>query len=144
MTKEKLINLYNKIISTNPLLWEDPYQKEILTNPEFFTSNKPQVIAGAVGFGKTPVAIISSEMEIAMNPKIKILTIPYSTKVLRSNYYECYEELFPGHSCIILNLIVGSFLIFLKYSTTLATPIISPLRKGPPKVPGLISIIVVM
>jgi len=101
MNKGQLIKLYDEIISSNPLLWEDQYQKEILTNQGFFNSNKPQVIAGAVGFGKTNVAIIGSEMEIAMNPKVKILTIPYSTKVLRSNYYERYESLFPGHSCII-------------------------------------------
>ena len=101
MNKEQLIKLYDKIILSNPLLWEDPYQKEILTNPKFWNSNKPQVVAGAVGFGKTNVAIIANEMAISINPKIKILTIPYSTKVLRSNYYERYESLFPGHSCII-------------------------------------------
>lgn len=100
MSREKLIQVYEELIKSNPNLWEDKYQREILTDPDFYTKGK-KVIAGSVGFGKTNVEVMASIIESIIKGKTKTLIIPYATRVLRSNFYERYESLFPGMACVL-------------------------------------------
>ncbi len=100
MNREMLTKVYEELIESSPTLWEDKYQKEILTDPDFYANGKI-VVAGSVGFGKTNVEVMASRIESIIKGKVKTLIIPYATRVLRSNFYERYEELFPGMACIL-------------------------------------------
>jgi len=63
-------------------------QKDFLTNPEFEKPNKPLVLAGGTGFGKTFTTILKLIM-FYNNPENKgkkTIILPSSTKVLRDNF----------------------------------------------------------
>ena len=65
-------------------------QKDFLTNPDFENPNKPLVLAGGTGFGKTFTAILKLIM-FYLNPENKgkkTIILPSSTKVLRNNFGE--------------------------------------------------------
>lgn len=80
---------YSKLLSQYGLN-EVKEQKEFLTNPEFITPNKPLVLAGGTGFGKTFTAILKLIMFYmnVENKGKKTIILPSSTKVLRDNFGE--------------------------------------------------------
>jgi len=102
MLKEKQMN-YSKLLSQYGLN-EVKEQKEFLTNPEFITPNKPLVLAGGTGFGKTFTAILKLIMFYmnVENKGKKTIILPSSTKVLRDNFGESlgfFKEL-PFTYCV--------------------------------------------
>ena len=46
MNREMLTKVYEELIESSPTLWEDKYQKEILTDPDFYANGKI-VVAGS-------------------------------------------------------------------------------------------------
>tara|TARA_R110000822_G_C15304675_1_gene492262 strand:- start:54 stop:2000 length:1947 start_codon:yes stop_codon:yes gene_type:complete len=68
-------------------------QKMFLTTPEFLTPEKPLVLAGGTGFGKTFTTILKLIM-FYLNPKNKgkkTIILPSSNKVLRNNFSNSFS-----------------------------------------------------
>lgn len=68
-------------------------QRDFLTNPEYGTPEKPLVLAGGTGFGKTFTTILKLIMFYS-NPENqgkKVIILPSSTKVLRNNFMESFK-----------------------------------------------------
>lgn len=78
---------YSNLISQYGLN-EVKEQKEFLTTPEFINPDKPVVLAGGTGFGKTFTAILKLIMFYSddNNKDKQIIILPSSTKVLRNNF----------------------------------------------------------
>jgi len=79
-------------------------QKDFLTNPEYGTPEKPLVLAGGTGFGKTFTTILKLIMFYSdpKNQGRKTIILPSSTKVLRDNFGESlgfFKEL-PFTYCV--------------------------------------------
>lgn len=68
-------------------------QRDFLTNPEYGTPEKPLVLAGGTGFGKTFTTILKLIMFYSdpKNRGKKVIILPSSTKVLRNNFMESFE-----------------------------------------------------
>lgn len=70
------------------------YQRNFLTNPDFFKPNKPIVLAFGTGGGKTFTTIMKLDMYYSdkSNKKSKTIIFPHATNVLKDNFTDSLEK----------------------------------------------------